>query len=291
MSIRHITSALLVCLSSAPLCAQAKVPGWAYTMNITFDSGTGPANRGSMAIRYLTTANAMRMELLQIGGTANRVTGGESVEGVYTILNDADSTSTTVLPGQHAAMVMPSPRAMFENQPMPSVDTKTVTQSMEDLGNGGVILGHQTRHFRTKTTGSMTFTTGDGACTRSADGESEMWIAPDLDITPAMQSMVAHYGFAAAESSSAQSSLSPMKGLPVRTKTRTTAVLPNGESRVIETTMEFTELSNAPLDASLFKIPDDYKVMDMRAQMAGMFSKAEDVAKARGQATAGLCPK
>jgi len=67
--------------------------------------------------------------------------------------------------------------------------------------------------------------------------------------------------------------------------------MPNGESRVIETTMEFTELSNAPLDPSLFKIPDDYKVMDMRAQMAGMFSNAEDVAKARGQATAGLCPK
>jgi len=291
MSIRTAAASLALCVCAAELAAQTTVPGWTYGFNITFDSGTGAANRGSMAMRYRTSANALRMELVQIGGSANRVTGGVDVEGVYTLINDADSTYTTVLPSQHAATVMRNPRYLFEGQALPSVERNTVSQSVEDLGNGGTILGHATHHYRMITRGNMTFTTSGGSCTRSADGESEVWVAPDVDIAPAMRSVVAHYGFTVPDSATHQSSSTPMRGLPLRTRTRTVAVLPTGESRVIETTMEYTELSNAPLDASLFVVPSDYHVMDMRKQMAGMFSGAADAAAARSAATSGLCPR
>lgn len=291
MSIRYLASTLFLGVASAAVHAQATVPGWMYGINVTFDSGTGPANRGSMAMRYRTTASALRTEIVQISGTANRPAQGIDIEGFYTIVNDSDGTSTNVMPSQHVATIMPSVRALLEGMPLPAVDSKSTSQSIDDLGNGGIILGHATHHYRLTTRGTVTFTTGDGACTRSTDGVSELWIAPDLDIAPAMRSMVAHFGFIVPDSMQAQTPSSPMKGLPLRTKTRTTALLPSGESRVIETTMEYTELSNAPLDASLFAVPADYKVMDMRQQMAGMFAKAEDVAKVRGAATAGLCPK
>jgi len=71
---------------------------------------------------------------------------------------------------------------------------------------------------------------------------------------------------------------------------RTTAVMPNGERRVIETTIEYVELSNAPLDASLFAIPADYQVMDMRKEMAGMMADAATAAKTNEMIRARMCP-
>jgi len=290
MRVQSIALPLALCVASA-LHAQTKVPGWTYAVNITYDSGTGPSNRGSIAIRYRTTATAMRQEMLQVSGTANRVTGGADIEGMYTLMNDVDSTYTTVMPGQHSAMVMANPLSMFEGREMPSVSANTTSQSSEDLGPGEKILGHATHHYRSRTTGTMTIKMGDEICTRPTDAESEVWIAPDLDILPAMRSMLAHYGSALPDSvPGKRKGSSPKSGLPLRTKIRTMAVLPNGERRVIETTTEYVELSDAPLDASLFTIPADYHVMDMRKEMAGMMSDAATSAKTNEAIRARMCP-
>lgn len=276
-------------LSAPAIHAQATVPGWTYAINITTDSGTGAPDRGSMAMRYQTTATAMRMEIMQLGGAANRITHGVDIEGVYTLINDADSTMATVLPSQHAATIMPNPTAMLGDRAKPTVDVKSTTKSTEDLGPGDKILGHATHHYRMTSSGTVTFKIGDEICTRSTDGETELWIAPDVDIAPAMRSMAAHYGMSVPEAAAQPSSALP-KGLPLRTKTRQTAVLPTGESRVIETTMEYVELSSAPLDASLFAIPADYRVMDMR-KMPGILARAAEAAAAKPAPHLGVCPQ
>lgn len=77
-TVRTFVAAALVSGASVSH-AQSTVPGWTYTMNITYDSGTGPANRGSMAMRYLTSANNLRMEIVQVAGAANAATAGVSV--------------------------------------------------------------------------------------------------------------------------------------------------------------------------------------------------------------------
>jgi hypothetical protein len=271
--------------------AQATVPGWTYAFNVTYDSGGGAPERGSIAMRYRTSASALRMEIIQVGGTANRITQGTDIAGIYTLINDADSTYATVMPAQHTAMVMENPIYLLNARGKPSVEVNSTTKSVEDLGAGDRILGHATHHYRMTTTGTFAVKTGDGICRHSIDGETEVWVAPDMDIVPAMRSVAAHYGFSSADSTTApQALVSPIKGLPLRSKMRTTTVTPSGETRVVETTMEYVELSNAPLDASLFVIPSDYHVMDMRKQAAGMLSQAADSA-AVSEAGAKTCPR
>ena len=281
----------MLCVGPA-LHAQATVPGWTYAINVTYDSGGGPSERGSIAIRYRTTANALRQEMLQVGGTANRIANGFDIENTYTLVNDSDSTYTTVMPGQHAAMVMPNPMSMFADRAKPSVDQHTTTRPYEDLGAGEKILGHATHHYRTTTTGTVTIKIGDEVCTQSADSETEFWVAPDVDLSPAMESMMAHFGGPLPQSEPAthSSASSPDKGLPLRTKIRTISATPTGEKRVIETTVEYVELSNAPLDASLFKVPSDYHVMDMRKQMAGMLSTMAASGAMDSTMHARMCP-
>ncbi|HEY4302943.1 MAG TPA: DUF4412 domain-containing protein [Gemmatimonadaceae bacterium] len=288
MSIRYVALSLSMAAVTAAATsahAQTKVPGWTYAYNITFDSGTGSANRGSMAMRFQTTATAMRMEIVQIAGTANRNAMGIDISGMYTIMNDADSTYTSVMPSQQMAMVMQNPTTMLANQPKASFDVKSKTTSVEDLGPGDKILGHATHHYRMKTVGTMTVTRGDDACTRSMDGETEVWVAPDVDMSSMTRSMAAHSGAALPDMSGVEDA-TPIKGVPLRSKTRQTAVMPNGESRVVETTNEFVELSNAPLDPSLFKVPADYHLMDMRKEMAKLMANGGD--SLIGKATAHL---
>jgi hypothetical protein len=275
MRVRCAVLSLSLVVAGSALRAQATVPGWTYAMNITFDSGTGAPNRGSIAIRYQTSGTAMRTEMVQIAGSANRISQGFDISGTYTIVNDADSTYTTVMPSQHAAMVMQNPSLLLADGTKPSVDINTSTQAVEDLGAGDKILGHATHHYRMKTSGRITMTMSGGACTHSTDGETEVWIAPDVDMGPAMLSMASHYGNSLPEVTGNTSSSLPIKGVALRSKTRHKAVLPNGESRVIETTAEFVELSNAPLSSSLFTVPADFQVMDMRKQMAKMVARGD----------------
>lgn len=291
MRIRCIAPSLSLCVAPA-LHAQAKIPGWTYAINVTYDSGAGPSERGSIAIRYRTTANAMRQEMLQVGGTANRIANGFDIENSYTLVNDSDGTFTTVMPGERSAMVMANPMSMFADHPKPTVSANTTTQSFEDLGAGEKILGHATHHYRMTTTGTTTIKIGDEVCTRPADAESELWVAPDVDILPAMRSMLAHYSGLLPDSEMAKRSPSApaVQGVPLRTKTRTTAVTPSGEKRVIETTVEYVELSNAPLDASLFTVPSDFRVTDMRKQMAGILAQAGASGVMDSTMQAALCP-
>jgi hypothetical protein len=233
----------------------------------------------------------MRMEFVQMAGSANRATQGIDISGMYMIMNDADSSYSMVMPSQRMATIMPSPSLMLPDRAKPSVDVNSTTRSIEDLGPGEKILGHATHRYRVQTTGSVTMRLGDGEeCTRATDGETEMWIAPDLDIRPAMASMLSHYGGLAPDVTASGSSALP-KGLALRSKTRHQAVLPTGESRVIETTVEYVELSNAPLDASVFSIPADYHVMDMRKEMPDILAKAGDLVSASAATHAKICPQ
>lgn len=289
MRSRCAVVAALSLLPASLAVAQSKVPGWTYALNITVDSGFGAAKRGAMAMRYQTTASALRMEILQVAGAANAATMGANIEGSYTLINDADSTYIMVLPSLHAANIMVNPVRMMAKQDLPKVEANRASLQVEDLGAGEPILGHATHRFRIKTVGSMTVTVNGKRCTRPMDGETEVWVAPDVDITSAMRSMVSHYGFDVPDSGAYTSSGMPMKGVPLRTKVRSVVKDASGGSRTIETTVEYVELSNAPLDSALFTVPADYRVMDMRKQMAGLMEAALDSVRARSAVPLAAC--
>ncbi|MDB4875333.1 MAG: hypothetical protein JWM41_1779 [Gemmatimonadetes bacterium] len=263
--------ALFAAMPSGSAAAQTRVPGWLYTMNITADSGS-QGHRGSMAVRYQVTAQSLRTEYVQISGNSGEARGAE---GLYTIMNDADSTMTTVMPSQRLASIT-NPSAMFGTirPAMPSVKRHVATSGIEDVGDGGFILGHATHHYRVTTTGAIEVTLDGQACTRDVGGVSDTWIAPDVDLDPAMKLTLGHFSAVLGSEAIAQSISDAATGLPkglaLRTISKHTEADAHGVPRTVTTTTEYVELSRAPIDVAVFRVPADYKVMDMRKLSARM---------------------
>ena len=147
---------------------------------MTIDSGS-VGHPTSMAIRQQVTARNLRMEFVQMSGYSTPM----SIEGMYTIIDAVDSTMTSVMPAQHVATVMGLD--LFDNVKMPmSVSDQNLTRSdLEDLGDGGRLHGHATRHYRLTTAGTTTVLVGGEKCAMRMDAVTEMWIAPDVDLGPA----------------------------------------------------------------------------------------------------------
>jgi hypothetical protein len=259
-------SAVLSVGATAAAGAQARVPGYTYTVNMTVDSGAG--KRVSMAMKHQVSANILRTEFVQMSGMD--IPGGIDMDGMYTLMNGADSTTTTVVPSQHMAMVM-NPMAMLgqAGYGRPEVSTDAKSSNILDLGDGGRILGHPTRHIRVTTSGSMTMKMGGRICRTDVSGESELWIAPDVDLAPAMQMEMKQYtqvyGGAVPTVTTSDRTPSLPKGTPLRTIMKQVA-----GGHTISTTMEYVEMSPKPMDPALFAVPSDYKTMDMRKMMAEM---------------------
>jgi len=168
--------------------APTTVPGWTVTTNITTDSGDG--RRSAVALRKQVTARNLRLEFVQMSGFA----GAQSIEGTYTILDTVDSTMTSVMPAQHMATVMglgfldPSKTGF-------ALGEQHLTRSnLEDLGDGEVILGHATHHYRLTTAGTGDVTMMGQTCRTRLDAVSEMWIAPDVDFGPELEASMKHLG-------------------------------------------------------------------------------------------------
>ena len=270
--------ALLLPFDATYARAQARSDGWTYTMNITIDSGNVD-RRISMAIRQQVTASRFRMENVQVSGAR----GGNEAEGMYTIVNDADSTITSVIPGQRMATVMGLGTIFGVGAAMrPTMTSHITTSAMEDLGSGDKILGHATRHFRYSTAGTMDITIMGQACSQRVDGTTEVWVAPDVDLLPAMSAAAKHFGDISAVDALGEQLQSgtklPIKGAALRTVSTNRHADSTGHTTTVTSTMELVELQHGPIDATLFTMPSDYKVIDMREMMkqlpAGMLDSA-----------------
>jgi hypothetical protein len=269
--------ALLLPLCASYAAAQARSDGWTYTMNITIDSGNAD-HRISMAIRNQVTATRYRMEMVQVSGAGRT----NDAEGSYSIVNDADTTMTSVMPTQHMAIVVSLGGMFGAGAAMrPTMKSHVTTTPMEDLGPGDKILGHATRHFRYSTAGTMDITIMGHACSQRVDGTTELWVAPDVDLLPATSAAAKHFGMSAVDALGEQlqsGTKLPIKGATLRTISTNRNMDSTGHTTTVTSTMEFVELQHGPLDAALFTAPSDYKVMDMREMIkqlpAGMLDSA-----------------
>lgn len=282
--------ALLLPFGASYARAQARSDGWTYTMNITIDSGNVD-RRISMALRNQVTPSRYRMELVQISG------GGRTndAEGSYSIVNDMDTTLTSVMPTQHTAIVMSLGGMFSAGAAMrPTMKSHVTTSAMEDLGSGEKILGHATRHFRYSTAGTIDITIMGQSCSQRVDGTTEVWVAPDVDLLPAMSAAAKHFGGMSGVDALGEQLESgpklPIKGATLRTISINRNLDSAGHTTTVTSTMEFVELQHGPLDAALFTTPSDYKVMDMREMMkqlpAGMLDSAM---KGMGANVGNLC--
>ena len=255
-------SIALLLTAAAPLVAQKPMTGWTYTMNMTVDSG-GAARTTNIAMRYSVTDSKLRQEFVQISGMPQPM----SIEGMYMVMSVADSTMLSVMPEQHAATIAGFPGVGIDMKNLRF--TSHVNETVEDLGDGGRIFGHATRHVRVTMNGTIDHTLADGrACSIPADGVNEMWIAPDIDITPAMIMSMKQFGLSASDISANASQSKVPKGLPLRMVMQSS----RGGTKVT-TTVEYRDVAQKTFDPSYFEAPAGYQVMDLR-KYAKMVPKA-----------------
>jgi hypothetical protein len=243
-------------------------------MNMITDSGDANT-RTSMAIRQRVTDRFLRMELLQVSGMRS---DAGSAEGTYTVYDAVDSTVTMVMTNQKMATVMSL--TPIANMSPPSFQTHSDgSTQFEDLGAGDAILGHATRHYRTSVHGKMEFTLGGHSCSKPLNTVTDAWYAPDVDLMPIVHAVLKHFGPAferigAAPGMDQSGNAAPPAGTPLRSITSSIYSDPNGQSHTIRTTVEYVEINHAPIDGSAFVVPSEFKVMDMRAEMAKLAERA-----------------
>ena len=287
-------AALLV--GAAPGGAGAQTsPGWRYTVNVITDSGD-VAHRGSIAIRYQVTSSNVRTEMVQVSGSSMpAMPSGMSLDGMYTITRLADSTMTNVMPSGHVASIMAVPTLGAFGGGATAIATHTSRQDVEDLGAGERIMGHATHRYRVSTEGTREVTRNGQTCSRSTDAVTDLWIAPDVDIAPAMRLMLGQFGGQAQVDTMIQLSSTGVarplpKGTPLRSISRTTRTDSTGKPHTVTTTLEYSELASGPIADSVFTVPAGYRVMDMRTLMATLPAGMMDsVRQAAASAPSPLC--
>jgi Domain of unknown function (DUF4412) len=264
--------------------AQSRPVGWTYTTNMTIDSGDA-VHRVSMAMRHHVMDGKVRMEFLQVSNMRDAA----GAEGMYQIMNSADSTMTMVMPNNKMATVMNVAGMFAGRDATPRIATHMTKSQTEDLGAGDKILGHATHHIRVTSEGTIDVTMFGQSCTGNLSSVSEMWVAPDVDLRAAMEAtsktMSTAFGFGD-DITPALSTFRLPSGTPLRTVSKATRLNAQGRSVTVTTTTEYVELAKGPLDPSLFAVPSDYHVMDMRHMMAdlpaGMLDSAMNAGVAQG---------
>ena len=261
-----IVLAGLVCANNvSAAAAQATSPGWIYATTFSYDSGDG-THRGSLSVRFQATDRASRMQYMHMEGSS--MANATSLEGAYVLQNRADSSTMMVIPSQQLVTIMAGPMLSLSAPLKPQVSQHVTTKNVEDLGSGDRILDHATQHYRVTRRGTMEIKLGDQSCTRPIDDVSEVWIAPDVDLTPAMQSALGQTGAEIGDLLKQDPPTKLPKGGLLRAVTRSSRPDAQGGSRTITATVEITELSQASLDSSLFVVPDGYRRIDMRQALA-----------------------
>lgn len=278
-------SLLVFAALSQPAAAQAALPGWTYTMNITTDSGAG-VPRTSMAMRQQVTARYLRMETLQISGMAALA----AVEGSFTVFDFVDSTVTTVMPNQRMATVMGLGMMRDAQAGQGMTMAQHLTRSdLEDLGAGERISGHSTHHVRVTSAGTLDVSMMGETCSRQIQSVSEMWIAPDVDFGAVAAAATQRLGSlnggqAAVVTQDGIASAAMPKGTAIRTITRTTHPNAQGKQVTVTQTMDIIDVNQRPINAAVFAVPADFQTMDMRKMMADMPAGMMDSAMKAGRA-------
>lgn len=285
MRVPAVAFSLALGIAAHSAAAQGNT-GWTFAMRFTIDSGAG-GTPVVMSMRQQVAGSRLRMETSALGMP-------EEASGMYMIFSNADTSMTTVMPGQRAAMIMPmNGMPGMPNFRAQRMSVHATNSDLTDLGPGEAILGHATHRYRIASSGAMELTIMGQTCTQKFDHVSELWIAPDVDMDAARQAIL-----------NSMSSIGPMelemqmygsarsqlpKGTALRTVATTKSYDVAGNARPVTTTMEYTELSHGAIPDSAFAIPAGFQTTNMRELMkavpAGMLDSVMKATREKGSNT------
>lgn len=290
--VRVLTIAFLVAgASSARGQATAALPGWTVTRHLTIDSGDA-GHRASLSTRQQVTARRMRMEFVEISGF-----WPVSLEGTYILIDAVDSTMTMVLPSQHFATVTGLRNSDRVKASVVVSEAHLTRSDLEDLGDGGSLLGHATRHYRLTTEGTLAMLVSGEKCTRPLNAVTEMWIAPDVDLGPTQDAAAEGLAGGGGAPPTSRSGVSPAtmpKGTALRSVSKHTAPNATGKIVTATTTTDVVELASLNLDPSVFAVPADFRSMDVRKLAErlppAMLDSTARASAASSAAAKAMCP-
>jgi hypothetical protein len=248
---------------AAPAFAQSPV-GWTMAMTISVDSGTG-APPIVMTTKQQHIPGKVRMDF-----TTSTLKGPQTA-GMYTVMNDIDSTITSVMPGMRMATV--TSLAAFGTLParVKSGAEHVAKDSVDDLGDGEPILGRPTHHYREMRAGTLDVSMGDQMCVQHFNSVDDEWLAldPELMASMAADKPTAISAFAEMAPDLSSGSTKMPKGVSLRSVHTSTSGSAR-QPKTVTMTMDITELERGELPDSLFVVPTGYNKMDMRKMMADM---------------------
>jgi hypothetical protein len=189
----------------------------------------------------------------------------------YLVFDARDSTILSITPQAKVAMM----RKMSSTPASPDIPSysfsKPTRDDVIDLGAGEPILGFPTHRYRYLRARTITATFADRVCTQRHSSTQDVWLSTDPRanaIERAIDSAGMHpLSMARARDRTAQAdSLSRKRpvGLQLRSVAFDTILRSAGPPIAVRITNEYTELSRAPLDSTLFMAPPGFKMMDVR---------------------------
>ncbi|MEP6621965.1 MAG: hypothetical protein ABJE47_21765 [bacterium] len=254
---------LLFTLIATPVALFAQAPHGSITTVTSIDSGAGTTPH------VITTRARIADGLVRLD--MSMPTGGPA-EGAYMLMNAKSDTVLTILPSQKMAMIAPSAgSAMGTLKLVKRVLVGEPTYAMEDLGDGPLIVGLHTRHYRTTEDYTMAVTIGDQPCTKKVHTVTDMWRSTETTLPGAVERMTTA-SFVGADAIASDTSMAKLRALH---KTVPGAVL-RMDSMGGDGThnhMEITELSSDPVDPASLKLPAGYSIMDSRPMQAAMMDQ------------------
>lgn len=281
---RHVLLTLLPVLTASVARAQQSAParGWTVTMTISTDFDNG-SHANTVTMRQQLSDHRLRWQAARVTGP----NGPLPVDSAYVIIDTADSTMTSVTPARHVATIT-SLNPLGAQAPAMKTVPHLTRNELEDLGDGGKILGHATRHFRLTTAGTMDITIADQTCTRQVDEVLETWIASDVDMGPMTAELSKDFGGGTSITDYSAQSGGTRPALPKGAALRIVRKQNNQNARgrvpSATTTFEIVELAETPLGPSAFSVPADIQTTDLRERMRQLSRATVDSAMKRGAA-------
>jgi len=263
-----------------PAPSAGKVEGWWMETRVSMDSANATPPFVS-TMRIYGAAGRLRMQAHS---------SSQSQMGEMVLI--ADSAAHRMLAINTTRRTATATPARLPNVPTIKHAAYLVSRSVTELGDGGVLAGVPTHHYRVVGTMGSRMTYGERSCTTERPFETEAWTSDDptaREIEQLMTASVRTMPMASAQVTSVRDSVLKLPGARMRTVGRMPYLGKDGKPITATVTFEVTEFGKGPLDAALFEPPEGYQFIDasrfnppaaldslMRATMARTFAKLAD---------------
>jgi hypothetical protein len=274
-------------LAARPYPARTMVRGVTFTYQVTGTASQKQGGMGSMRMKVTMADGNARMEFTE--GTANPM----MKNGSYMLLQSAERRMLIVNPKDRNAIALDAEGmgmamgAMADN-PMLKVSYTNSSFSYKDVGAGEAILGYPTRKYETQYGTTMEMRILGMKRTQTTQSQTVMWVAKGLkDLADRATFEAWGKSFGSGVRQTNPELAAQMKqfqdeyadGMALRQRTISTMTDEKGKVTVDTVQAEVVELAKTDVDPSLFVLPSNYQVTDMRQAM-GALSAAADSAKA-----------